>query len=218
MATQLDSTTRLLIGIASLAVVVVGLFIALPGKKKLIEPKVPAEISKVVQTHWDPGPNHPIVQPTDFYSESLLNEPTTNQNALFAKKQVGRSTVMPTLLLHDGDLLADYSFLTIRDIITNEQLFEAKMLARKYDVRLKEIRRERAAILEQAGVSIQDPEPALNRIRAKASILRAEAHKEILETICDEQQRVMIAEKSRRKQAAKKKAARRAVEASKDDQ
>ena len=103
--------------------------------------------------------------------------------------------MLATLLLNDGDLLADLSLSSIRDIVTNDQLLEAKLLARNYDDRFKEVRRERARILEQTGVTIKDPSADLERVRIRAFQLFCEVRSEITRTVLDKSQRKIITER-----------------------
>ena len=145
---------------------------------------------------WNPGVGHPLVQPTDFYAAKVADGPFEYKEVRYTEQQVSRDRILSTLLLHDGDLLADQSLSGIRDVVTDDQLLEAKLIARKYDDRLKEVRLERARILEQAGVTIEDPAAALRRVRIHAFQLFCEARSEIIRSVLDKAQRKQIRERT----------------------
>lgn len=220
MTTQSDPKIRLFIVIAAIALTSGFLVasVAFRDKEEIVELVESVEHRAAVRNNWEPGEDHPLVEPTDFYASSLLEGEAVYHEAAYTKDQISRQSIMLTLLLHDGDLLADQSFNVIRDVVSNDQLLEAKMLARKYDSRLKEVRRERARILEQVGVTIKDPTQDLEKIRIRTFQLFTEARSEIITKILDKSQQEKVVEKFvEQREYLKAEAARRAKQAAKEN-
>ena len=188
--------------------------IAKVADTKVIKAKVPSvkvsetdtEASEAydsqLQKNWGPGKDHPIPEPTDFYAASPdAPDVEANLEIAYTEHQVGIETTLLLYILHDADLLANHCLIECRDFITEQQMLEAKLLAKEYDPKLKEIRRQRAAVLEQAGVTIDDPEKELALIRVKAFTVMFEARRRIVREILSADQRKLIYQKYLEKQA-----------------
>ena len=148
-------------------------------------------------------PIHPKSPPTDFYEQALV-DPVPMKEVRFTPDQVSREFTLFLLVLNEGDLLADYCMLTYREFVDEDQLNEARAIARQYDDRLKDLRRERSQILEQAGVSIKDPTQRLERFRERAYRFFVEVSSRIMREVLTAKQREQIVEKNQQLRAAKK--------------
>ena len=131
----------------------------------------------------------------------------------YNEHQVSLEMSMLIFLLQDGDLLANHCLNGCREFVTEQQVLEAQLLTKQYAAKLKEIRRQRAAVLEQAGVTIDDPEKELALIRIKAFSVYSEAKHRIFQEVLKAEQRKSIAQKfqtiqreARRTKAAKQSA------------
>jgi hypothetical protein len=161
----------------------------------------------VVKSSWDPGESHPLIEPTNFYSTPLLDSPVPTKEYNYTEGQMERAMIV---FLHpDSDLLADQTFNALREIITNEQLLESKLIAKEYDLRMKEVRRERAVILENAGVTIEDPAVELRKNLVKAFNLFSEVRIRIFQEVLSEEQRQAITKKYSKEIQAERQAAAR---------
>lgn len=157
---------------------------------------------------------HPKSPATDFYETPLVADPPLLKEVRFTPDQVSRESILFLLILNEGDLLADYCLLTAREFIDERQLDEARAIARQYDDRLKDLRRERSQILEQAGISIEDPSQRLAKFREKAFRLYCEVNQKILAEVLTAEQRKQVFEKSQELRAAREAAAAKSDNAS----
>lgn len=173
------------------------------GKRKVIKAQLAKSVKKVpihddYGPDWDPGDDHPFIQPSDFYSQSNIEEPLANKPASeLARSRSDRKSALAYFLLSDADLLGDQWFSSVSDFATRDQLLQARQIARTYDERLKDLRRERAEILEQAGVTIKDPSDALKQNRVRLLQMVTEANWEFSQKILNAEQRRLAAEKYR---------------------
>ena len=144
---------------------------------------------------WEPEKDHPVVASTDFYFASDAPDVEVDPLLRYNEHQVGVEMSMLVFILQDGDLLANHCLNGCREFVTDQQVLEAQLLTRQYDATLKEIRRQRAAVLEQAGVSIDDPEEELALIRIKAFSVFFEAKRRIFQEVLNAEQRKLIVQK-----------------------
>ena len=198
MPTQSHLKHRLFIVVS----VVVFLLIALVAFK-VIKPYFEGKVvpSSVVENPEDrgPGKDHPIAAPTDVYvaSNAPIIEVDANLNYTDVEVSVRRITLF--YILQDGDLLASHCLKGCRAFVTEQQVLEAQLLTKEFDAQLKEVRRQRAEVLEQAGVTIDDPEEELARIRVKAFSVYSEARDRIFHEVLTAEQRKAIHENFLRK-------------------
>ena len=194
------SKTRLLIVVSS-AACFLGVLAALMVFMPSFGNEVVASRVAEVPNEWESKKDHPVVAPTDFYVALDDPEVEVNPQLKYSEHQVSLVSIIPIYILNDGDLLGDYCLLGNREFVTEQQVLEAQLLAKQYDPKLKEIRRQRAAVLEQAGVTLKDPEEELALIRIKVFCVYAEARRRIFNEILDAEQRKLIHQKHLAKQA-----------------
>ena len=154
-----------------------------------------------VANDWETEKDHAFAPATDFYVAPNDPEVELDSQLKYNEHQVSLVSITRVYLLQDGDLLGNYCLLGSREFVTEQQVLEAQLLAKQYDAKLKELRRQRAAILEQAGVTIDDPEEELALIRAKAFSVYFKARRRILKEVLDAEQRKQINQKYWARQA-----------------
>lgn len=201
MTTRLDPKIRLLL--LALLLTAIGGLVVIAARR--CEP-TSASLETRNQALAEPK-THPKSSPTDFYDIPLVANPPNRQDIQFTSQQVSHDSILFVLILNEGDLLADYCLLTVREFIDEQQLHQARAVARRYDGQLKDLRRERAQILEQAGISIEDPSRHLAQLREKAFRLFTEVNQTIMKEVLSAKQRKQIYAKTQEFRAAKKTAA-----------
>ena len=194
MTTQPNPKFRFYI-IVSAATVLMSLLVISDAIKTYAK-QVPDRAAAGLRTPSDrePKKDHLISTPTGFYLESDAPDVSFKKQFQYREQQVSLDSILPLYILQDGDLLANYTLARAREFVTQEQMTEAQLLTKEYDAKLKELRRQRAAVLEQAGVSIDDPQKELVTIRTKMFQIYSEARNRILNEILDAEQRKLISE------------------------
>ena len=185
--------------------------VAVPeGLSEFVHPKIVSVTQRTKDVAVPKGlsePVHPKSPPTDFYEKALIVDELYSRKVRFRPDQVSYESILYFLNLNEGDLLADYWLSSDREVLEEGQINEARAIARQYDLHLKDLRRERSQILEQAGVSIKDPLQRLKQFREKAFLLLTEVGRRISREVLTEKQRKMIVDKQQELRAAKEAAA-----------
>jgi hypothetical protein len=202
--------SKIRLAIATAITLSIGVLVFVPlSPKETAKPTIENAESKIQNNpgaNWNPGEDHPLVQPTDFYAQpesemTLSNQPLPS----YVKDQVNHESILVIRLLREGDLLADCWFTAVQDTVSNEQLHEARLIAKQYDAALRKLRRERAEILEHAGVSIKDPTEALKRNGVRFHQLFVEARAEFTRQLLTTEQKKLLREKFEYRRVARAK-------------
>ena len=209
MTTQSNPKIRLLIVVAAISITFGALvaIVAIRDGEKITEQNAALVETTKTPNNWWPGPKHPKVPATDFYDAPFIAASQPREPVQHTPSQVSRETIIFTLILSEGDLLADQVFNTVREFVTEEQLMQAKSIAREYNDDLKDLRRERSRILEQAGIEIEDPEPQLQQLREKAFLLCSEVRQRIMMEVLTAKERKQVMAKAKAIREAKESAA-----------
>ena len=200
MTTQSAPRFRFFIVVSAVIVLILSILFASEAFKTVPEiASHPTARGMKIPAERKPKKDSPISQPTDFYVELNAPDVHVKKEVRYSEAQVSLNNILLLYTLRDGDLLANYTLTRAREFVTEEQLIEAQLLTKEYDANLKELRRQRAVVLEQAGVSIKDPEEKLAIIRTKMFQVFSEVRRRIFNEVLDAQQRKLIVQSEQRR-------------------
>ncbi len=132
-----------------------------------------------------------MTPPTNFYDLPLAVIPPLKHPKKSIPDQQLRERTATALLANEGDMLVRPNVVLqgISDLLDDDQLIDAILVSRRYTDQLKELRRQRALVLENAGSESGSPKAELRKIRIKILDLISQAKTKLLSDVLTEEQR-----------------------------